>query len=84
VLGRSGRLRLAAVAESGDDYTTLDLTGPVAFVVGNEARGLPETLAGVDRYVTIPMIGPMESLNVGVATAVLCFEAARQSRVGAA
>jgi TrmH family RNA methyltransferase len=84
VLGRSGRLRLAAVAESGDDYTTLDLTGPVAFVVGNEAHGLPDTLAGVDRYVTIPMIGPMESLNVGVATAVLCFEAARQSRVGAA
>jgi len=31
--------------------------------------------------VTIPMAAPVESLNVGAAAAILCFEAARQRRV---
>lgn len=79
-LGRAGRTRLAAVARDGADYTSVDLTGPTAFVMGNEAHGLPENLAGIDASITIPLPGPIESLNVGVATAVLCFEAARQVR----
>jgi TrmH family RNA methyltransferase len=83
-LGNAGRRRLAAVAHDGADYTTVDLTVPVAFVVGNEAHGLPDALAGIDAAVTIPMPGSTESLNVGVATAVLCFEAARQTRVAVA
>ena len=82
-LGAAGRRRLAAVARDGQDYTAVDLTGAIAIVVGNEAHGLPE-LSGVDALVTIPMPGPMESLNVGVATAVLCFEAARQNRAAVA
>lgn len=83
-LGAAGRRRFAAVARDGDDYARVDLTGPVAFVVGNEAHGLPDALAGIDAAITIPMPGDMESLNVGVATAVLCFEAARQARVAVA
>jgi TrmH family RNA methyltransferase len=83
-LGASGRRRLAAVARGGDDYTAVDLTRPVAFVVGNEAHGLPEHLGQIDATVTIPMPGATESLNVGVATAVLCFEAARQTRAAVA
>lgn len=79
-LGGAGRTRLAAVARDGVDYTATDLTGPVAFVMGNEAHGLPDGLAEIDAGVTIPLPGPIESLNVGVATAVLCFEAARQAR----
>jgi TrmH family RNA methyltransferase len=83
-LGAAGRRRLAAVAREGDDYTAVDLTGPIAFVMGNEAHGLPEELAQIDGNITIPMPGSTESLNVGVATAVLCFEAARQARVAVA
>ena len=83
-LGASGRLRLAAVARDGQDYASVDLTQPVAFVVGNESHGLPDDLAGVDARVTIPLPGAVESLNVGVATAVLCFEAARQVRAASA
>lgn len=83
-LGAAGRRRLAAVARDGADYATVDLIGPVAFVVGNEAHGLPLDLDGIDAQVTIPMPGLTESLNVGVATAVLCFEAARQARVAVA
>ncbi len=66
---------------SGADYAAADLTGPSAFVLGNEAAGLPELLLRqVDATLAIPMSGRAESLNVGVACAVLCFEAMRQRR----
>ena len=41
---------------------------------------LKETQFTFDEWVTIPMAGRSESLNVGMAAAVLCFEAARQLR----
>lgn len=82
-LGACGRRRYAAVARDGEDYATADLTGPIALVLGNEAHGLPADLAGIDAQLTIPLPGPVESLNVGVAAAVLCFEAARQTRMRA-
>ncbi len=81
VLGERGLNRLAATARDGDDYTTVDLTRPVALVIGNEAHGLPSGLEPVlDGRLTIPMAGRAESLNAGMAAAVLCFEAARQRR----
>jgi TrmH family RNA methyltransferase len=80
-MGTWGVRRLATTATGGRDYTELDLTEPTAFVLGNEAHGLaPETTELVDDWVTIPMVGRTESLNVGMAAAVLCFEAARQRR----
>ncbi len=76
-----GMRRLAAVPRGGSEYTATDLAGPVALVIGNEAQGLdPEVGARVDGGVTIPMLGRGESLNAGVAAALLCFEAARQRR----
>lgn len=77
-----GVRRLATTATGGRDYSEVDLTGPIAFVLGNEANGLsPEIDQLVDERVTIPMAGRSESLNVGMAAAVLCFEAARQRRL---
>jgi TrmH family RNA methyltransferase len=38
-------------------------------------------VAGCDEAISIPMSGRAESLNVGMAAAVLCFEAARQRRL---
>ncbi|MGH9061752.1 MAG: TrmH family RNA methyltransferase, partial [Acidimicrobiales bacterium] len=47
----------------------------VALVVGNETEGAtPETLAGADLVVRIPMAGAVESLNVGVATGISIYE----------
>lgn len=81
-IGSWGIGRLGTSSHAGTDYTAVDLTRPHAFVLGNEARGLPHHLASqVDDTVTIPMAGRSESLNVGMATAVLCFETARQRRV---
>ena len=80
-VGRWGVRRLAASASGGADYDSLDLLAPVALVLGNEAHGLPPAVADhVDQPVTIPMAGRAESLNVGMAAAVLCFEVARQRR----
>jgi RNA methyltransferase, TrmH family len=81
-LGRSGLHRLGTVARDGQDYTAVDLRRPTALVFGNEANGLPEDIDGLlDGALTIPMTGKAESLNVGIAAAVVCFEAARQRRV---
>jgi TrmH family RNA methyltransferase len=82
-LGRRGLRRLGTVARSGEPLDDADLTAPVALVLGNEAHGLPaEVEAVLDGHLTIPMAGRSESLNVGMATAVLCFEVARQRRRG--
>lgn len=61
-------------------YDAVDLTR-AAIVIGNEPHGLAATLVdAADHAVTIPMAPTVESLNVGAATSVLCFEAARQRR----
>lgn len=76
-----GYRTLATVVRDGDDYTALDWSVPTALFLGNEASGLvPETLRAIGGAVAIPMEGRAESLNVGVACAVLCFEALRQRR----
>lgn len=80
-----GLRRLGTDAAHGVAYDEADLRQPVAFVLGNEANGLPpEIRPALDDVVTVPMVGRSESLNVGMATAVLCFEAARQRRVATA
>jgi TrmH family RNA methyltransferase len=78
-LGRAGLRRLGTAARGGQAYTDVDMTGPVAIVLGNEAHGLSVDVAGrLDGSITIPMAGKADSLNVGMAAAVICFEAARQ------
>jgi RNA methyltransferase, TrmH family len=79
-----GRRTVGTVVRAGTPYDTLDLRGPVALVLGNEAHGLPPGVAAaVDEAVTIPMAGRAESLNVAMAGTILCFEALRQRRAGA-
>jgi TrmH family RNA methyltransferase len=77
---RARGLRLAAAETSGAvDCWSADLRGPLALVLGNEARGLPAAVAAAcDLRVRVPLAAPVESLNVGAAAAVLLFEAARQ------
>jgi TrmH family RNA methyltransferase len=80
-LSTRGYRTLATVVREGEDYTALDWSIPTALFLGNEASGLePATLEAIGGAVAIPMEGRAESLNVGVACAVLCFEALRQRR----
>jgi 23S rRNA (guanosine2251-2'-O)-methyltransferase len=57
----------------------LDLTGPVACVLGSEGKGLKRTvLEACDTIVKIPLFGKVTSLNVSTAAAVFAFELRRQ------
>jgi RNA methyltransferase, TrmH family len=70
------------VVRGGADYRRTDLSGAPVVVLGNEATGLPASeCASEDRLLSIPMAGMAESLNVGVAAAVVLFEALGQRRV---
>jgi TrmH family RNA methyltransferase len=76
-------LGASATAERGADE--VDLTAPVALVLGNEAWGIAEGSAALlDGEVGIWMPGPAESLNVGIAGSILLFEAVRRRRLKSA
>jgi TrmH family RNA methyltransferase len=57
----------------------VDLSAPVALLIGNEGNGVPEEIAAkAHGAITIPCPGPVESLNAAVAASVLLYEASRQ------
>ena len=65
--------------DAEQDLYDLDLTGPIAFVLGSEGDGMRQlTRKTCDQLVRIPMAGAVESLNVSVAAAVCLYEALRQ------
>lgn len=78
-LRRPDRPLYGTSSRAGLAYDEVDLSGPVALVVGNEAHGV-DGRAPVDVWLTIPHRGRSESLNVAMAATVLCFEVARQRR----
>jgi RNA methyltransferase, TrmH family len=64
-------------------YSDIDWTGAQALIMGPESTGLSEQEArAANAIVRIPMHGQVESLNVGVAAAILLYEAARQRGPG--
>jgi 23S rRNA (guanosine2251-2'-O)-methyltransferase len=57
----------------------IDLTGPVALVVGSEGRGLRRLVRErCSTLARIPMAGPIGSLNASVAAAIALYEVHRQ------
>jgi TrmH family RNA methyltransferase len=78
-LHEAGLKVLATTVRAAQPAELVDMTGPVALIIGNEGSGVADELAAkADARVTIPCPGPVESLNAAVAASVLLYEAARQ------
>jgi len=72
----------ALAMESSDLLPAVTFRKPVALWVGAEGAGLPEPLAqSCEQRVHIPMLGKVESLNVGVAASLALFWAQNQNPV---
>jgi 23S rRNA (guanosine2251-2'-O)-methyltransferase len=80
-LGKRGILVVGAEADGTAAPWEVDLTGPVAIVMGGEDRGLGHTARqACDHVVAIPLPSNelVNSLNVSVAAGLLIFERVRQ------
>lgn len=64
-------------------YDEVDMTGPIAIVVGNEHHGVAPMWLTAGQGARIPMEGPMNSLNATTAGGIMLFEAVRQRRATA-
>ncbi|MBX2970785.1 MAG: RNA methyltransferase [Cyclobacteriaceae bacterium] len=67
------RLPVYGTFLSGDDVHTVNFGSGGLLVIGNEAHGISKEVEQfVTQQISIPRYGKAESLNAGVATAVIC------------
>jgi len=79
LLKREGAKIIGVDPTGNIEYYDERLMGSLALILGGEGRGISPTLLGkCDSVVRIPMAGNIESLNVGVAAAVVLYERIRQ------
>jgi RNA methyltransferase, TrmH family len=71
-----------ATSKRGEkNFYEFDYRGGTAFVLGAEHAGLSdEWRESADKYVKIPMVGIVDSLNLSASAAILLFEAVRQRK----
>ncbi len=69
-----------AQADAPTEYDQVDWRLPVVLIVGGEAEGASPQARASAQPIAIPMQGKVESLNAGIAGAIMLFEAARQRR----
>ena len=82
-LRERGIVSYAAHLRGKRPYDELPLTQGTAFLIGNEANGLSDSLTeAAAEKIIIPMAGGAESLNAAMAAGILIFEASRQRRAG--
>ncbi|EHY88743.1 TrmH family RNA methyltransferase [Saccharomonospora azurea] len=83
-LTESGYTVYALGSRAGAEATPLfdvDVPSRVAFVLGGETDGVSEAVSNLAAgWVSIPMPGDVESLNVSAAAAVVSFELVRRGR----
>lgn len=76
-------IKVYAIDMEGEYYYDVDLTGPVAFVLGAEDVGITTgIMERVDNTLSIPMREGIGSLNVSASAAVLAYEKLRQEVKG--
>ena len=79
-LKEAGFWIVGAEAGAASAIWQVDLTGKIALVFGNEGWGLARLVKSkCDFLAKLPLAGPVESLNVSAAAAVMIYEVVRQS-----
>jgi len=75
---RNRRVTLLAAEAGGRDIAAASFSSPWALVVGNEGAGIRAELRdAAHASVSVPIRAHAESLNAGVAAAILCYELSR-------
>ncbi len=78
-LKAKGIRSVAASPHATKNYTQVDMTQPIAVIVGAEQFGLSDMwMDQADELVRIPMLGQADSLNVAAAATILLYEVVRQ------
>jgi RNA methyltransferase, TrmH family len=78
---KDAAIEVAAAVLDGTDIRTAARIGCGLIVMGSESHGVSEeVLPFIDTKLTIPRYGNAESLNVGVATAIILAELRRDER----
>lgn len=79
---KAGNKPLVLLADmAGDPMWDIDLTKPLALIIGGEAAGAStEARSLASARISIPMAGKTESLNAAIAGSILLFEVLRQRR----
>ncbi len=78
-LRERGIRSVAATPAATKHHWEVDMTGPIAVVVGSEQYGLTDAwLEAADESVRIPMLGAADSLNVATAATLMVYEVVRQ------
>jgi TrmH family RNA methyltransferase len=81
IQSRTAGLQILLADMEGRSCWATDLRKPLALIVGGEAEGASQQARALATgAISIPMAGKVESLNAGVAGAILLFEIVRQRR----
>lgn len=78
-LKESGLKIIGCTEKTQDIYTSIEMKGPAAVVMGSEENGIsPEYLKLCDAKGKIPLLGTIGSLNVSVSAGIILYEVVRQ------
>lgn len=80
-LKKAGFWVVGTALENSVDYRTIDYSGKIALVIGNEGAGLSSLVAKkCDFLAKIPMYGKTNSLNASVAAGIMIYEIIRNRK----
>jgi len=78
-LKESGVRVIGCTEKANKSFYDIDLTGPVALILGSEEKGIsPTLLDNCDDVGALPMRGHVGSLNVAVAGSICLYEVVKQ------
>lgn len=72
---------IVGTAMEGQDFKTIDYSGKICLVIGNEGRGMSTLVQNsCDFVASIPMYGQINSLNASVASGIMIYEVIRNRK----